>query len=57
MFKKGGGYAMARLQKNPSRNGVSAASVKGNAGPHGRDNTGKQKSQNQQYKQENTQGH
>lgn len=43
---------MAKLKKNPSKAGVSAASVKGNAGPtvehdHG---GGKQNSQNNQYK-------
>ena len=42
---------MARVKKNPSKAGVSAASVKGNAGP-GIEETGKDKvnSQNNQYK-------
>jgi len=42
---------MAKMKKNPSRAGVSAASVKGNAGP-GREASGidKQNSQNSQYK-------
>ncbi|UPT60528.1 YuzL family protein [Geobacillus thermoleovorans] len=42
---------MARLKKNPSERGVSAASVKGNAGPTVEaDGGGKRTSQNQQYK-------
>ncbi|WP_018661781.1 YuzL family protein [Heyndrickxia acidiproducens] len=42
---------MARLKKNPSKAGVSAASVKGNAGPTvERDGGGKVNSQNNQYK-------
>ncbi|MBT2256123.1 YuzL family protein [Priestia megaterium] len=49
---------MSKLKKDPSAAGVSAASVKGNAGPvnepHGR---GKKTSQNQQYTKHNTQGH
>ncbi|WP_243387782.1 YuzL family protein [Bacillus kexueae] len=45
---------MARVQKEPSKNGVSAASVKGNAGPQKEMNGGgKKTSQNQQYKKEN----
>jgi hypothetical protein len=40
---------MAKMKKNPSKNAVSAASVKGNG-------SGKKTSQNQQYKQPNTQG-
>ncbi|MCU0155946.1 YuzL family protein [Bacillus safensis subsp. safensis] len=42
---------MSRLKKNPSKAGVSAASVKGNAGPSQEaDLGGKKNSQNQQYK-------
>ncbi|MEB2270847.1 YuzL family protein [Bacillus safensis] len=42
---------MSRLKKNPSKAGVSAASVKGNAGPSQEaDLGGKKTSQNQQYK-------
>ncbi|MGM7722481.1 YuzL family protein [uncultured Metabacillus sp.] len=45
---------MARLKKNPSKAGVSAASVKGNAGPtNEKTGGGKRTSQNQQYKQDN----
>jgi hypothetical protein len=42
---------MAKMKKNPSKAGVSAASVRGNAGP-GREASGvdKQNSQNNQYK-------
>ncbi|MDP4163119.1 MAG: YuzL family protein [Bacillota bacterium] len=42
---------MARMKKNPSKAGVSAASVKGAAGP-GMEREGKRKvnSQNNQYK-------
>jgi hypothetical protein len=48
---------MAKMKKNPSKNAVSAASVKGNAGPTVEmDGSGKKTSQNQQYKQPNTQG-
>lgn len=50
----GGDKLMARLKKNPSKAGVSAASVKGNAGPTvERAGGGKRTSQNQQYKQHN----
>jgi hypothetical protein len=46
-----GVIAMARLKKNPSKRGVSAASVKGNAGPTvENDGGGKVNSQNNQYK-------
>ncbi len=49
-----GGDIVARVQKEPSKNGVSAASVKGNAGPQKEMNGGgKKTSQNQQYKKEN----
>lgn len=42
---------MARLKKDPSKAGVSAASVKGNAGPSmGQGGERKQNSQNSQYK-------
>jgi YuzL-like protein len=45
---------MARLKKEPSKAGVSAASVKGNAGPTNENaGGGKRTSQNQQYKQHN----
>jgi hypothetical protein len=45
---------MAKQKKNPSKAGVSAASVKGNAGPTNEmDGGGKQTSQNQQYKKHN----
>ncbi|WP_084279215.1 YuzL family protein [Anoxybacteroides tepidamans] len=48
---------MAKMKKNPSKNAVSAASVKGNAGPTVEmDGSGKQTSQNQQYKKSNMQG-
>ncbi len=41
-------------EKHPSKAGVSAASVKGNAGPTvERDGGGKKTSQNQQYGKEN----
>lgn len=47
---------MARLKKSPSKAGVSAASVKGNAGPTvERDSGGKRTSQNQQYTKANMQ--
>lgn len=47
---------MAQLDKNPSKAGVSAASVKGNAGPGSeRDRGGKKTSQNQQYTKHNMQ--
>lgn len=43
---------MARLKKSPSKAGVSAASVKGNAGPSFEEAGGRNKvnSQNNQYK-------
>lgn len=42
---------MARVKKDPSKRGVSAASVKGNAGPTvENDGGGKVNSQNNQYK-------
>ena len=42
---------MARVKKDPSKNGVSSASVKGNAGPTVEDDGGgKRNSQNNQYK-------
>lgn len=42
---------MARVKKDPSRAGISAASVKGNAGPNiENDGGGKVNSQNNQYK-------
>ncbi|WP_082686943.1 YuzL family protein [Bacillus sp. FJAT-27445] len=44
---------MARLKKNPSEAGVSAASVKGNAGPHNiRHQKNKVNSQNNQFKKD-----
>ncbi|WP_110113799.1 YuzL family protein [Bacillus sp. CGMCC 1.16541] len=47
---------MSRLKKNPSPGGVSASSVKGNAGPTiEMDAHGKKTSQNQQYKKQNMQ--
>ncbi len=43
---------MAKLKKNPSKTGVSAASVKGNAGPgFERAKNDKKNSQNNQFKQ------
>jgi hypothetical protein len=48
---KDGGTIMARMKKHPSKAGVSAASVKGNAGPSmGQGGEGKVNSQNSQYK-------
>jgi len=45
---------MARFKKQPSKAGVSAQSIKGNAGPtNERDGGGKRTSQNQQYKRNN----
>ncbi|MCD7036296.1 YuzL family protein [Metabacillus sp. GX 13764] len=45
---------MARLKKNPSKAGVSAASVKGDAGPvNEMDGGGKRTSTNQQYGKRN----
>ncbi|MBN8253064.1 YuzL family protein [Priestia flexa] len=47
---------MSRLKKDPSSAGVSAASVKGNAGPTQEvHNHGKKTSQNQQYGKQNMQ--
>lgn len=46
---------MAKRQKNPSKAGVSAASVKGDAGPKTREQFGKTQSTNNQYGAENTQ--
>jgi hypothetical protein len=49
--KKFGGVPMAKIKKNPSKAGVSAASVKGDAGPTvENDGGGKRNSQNNQYK-------
>ncbi|MFT4412914.1 YuzL family protein [Fredinandcohnia humi] len=47
---------MAKHEKNPSKRGVSAASVKGNAGPDTRQRSGKTSSTNQQFGAENTGG-
>ncbi|KAA0545312.1 YuzL family protein [Bacillus suaedaesalsae] len=45
---------MAKHKKNPSKAGVSAASVKGDAGPSvSSDFGGKTQSTNQQYKKQN----
>ena len=42
---------MGKMKKNPSKSGVSAASVQGNAGPGGeRSQKDKVNSQNNQYK-------
>ncbi len=47
----GGDGDMPKRKKNPSKAGVSAASVKGNAGPTVElDGGGKRNSQNNQYK-------
>jgi hypothetical protein len=47
---------MARLKKSPSKAGISAASVKGDAGPNiEMDGGGKRTSKNQQYKKPNMQ--
>ena len=47
---------MAKIKKHPSKAGVSAASVKGDAGPTiERDSGGKRTSQNQQYTKANMQ--
>lgn len=44
---------MARVKKEPSKAGVSAASVKGDAGPNvEQDGGGKRNSQNNQYKKQ-----
>jgi YuzL-like protein len=46
-------FEMAKQKKNPSRAGVSAASVKGDAGPTvERDGGGKRNSQNNQFKKQ-----
>ncbi|WP_099352643.1 YuzL family protein [Fredinandcohnia onubensis] len=47
---------MAKVDKNPSKRAVSAASVKGNAGPDTRARSGKTQSTNQQYGAHNTGG-
>nr|WGD87998.1 YuzL family protein [Bacillus subtilis] len=44
---------MVREKKNPSSAAVSAASVKGDAGPTQHYGRGKRTSQNQQYKKHN----
>ncbi|ADP33791.1 YuzL family protein [Bacillus atrophaeus] len=44
---------MVRERKDPSSAAVSAASVKGNAGPSQKYEGGKRTSQNQQYKKHN----
>ncbi|MFZ3591369.1 YuzL family protein [Bacillus sp. DJP31] len=46
---------MAKLKKDPSTRGVSAASVKGNAGPtvENDNGSGKTQSSNNQYKKQN----
>ena len=42
---------MGKMKKDPSKAGISAASVEGNAGPDGeRDRGGKKNSQNNQFK-------
>ncbi|MBN6889125.1 YuzL-like protein [Cytobacillus horneckiae] len=41
---------MAKMKKNPSRAGISAASVKGNAGPGVEETKNKVNSQNNQFK-------
>ncbi|WP_078544139.1 YuzL family protein [Litchfieldia alkalitelluris] len=46
---------MAKRDKNPSKAAVSAASVKGNAGPHTREHFGKTQTTNQQYGSDSTQ--
>ncbi|MCH1625581.1 YuzL family protein [Ferdinandcohnia quinoae] len=46
---------MPKREKNPSKAGVSAASVKGNAGPKYAQTGGKTQTTNQQYGAENTQ--
>ncbi|MDQ0247300.1 hypothetical protein J2S09_004949 [Bacillus fengqiuensis] len=47
---------MAKIKKHPSKAGISAASVKGDAGPTiERDSGGKRTSQNQQYTKANMQ--
>jgi YuzL-like protein len=44
---------MAKLKRNPSKAGVSAASVKGNAGPHNQPEEKGRQSNNQQFKKHN----
>ncbi|ABS75324.1 MULTISPECIES: YuzL family protein [Bacillus] len=44
---------MVRGRKDPSSAAVSAASMKGNAGPKQKYGGGKRTSQNQQYKKDN----
>lgn len=44
---------MAKFKKNPSKAGISAASVQGNAGPHQRPEEKGKHSTNQQYKKNN----
>lgn len=46
---------MARRKKNPSKAGVSAASVKGNAGPKIEEKSGRTQTTNQQYGSDATQ--
>ncbi|MBD8071605.1 YuzL family protein [Bacillus sp. PS06] len=46
---------MAKRDKNPSKAAVSAASVKGNAGPDSREHFSKKQSSNQQYGADSTQ--
>lgn len=52
-FDKNGGIYMARLKKDPSKAGVSAASVTGNAGPIDRGIEKGRQGNNQQYKKHN----
>lgn len=54
ILKNGGDNQMAKVDKNPSKRAVSAASVKGNAGPDSRKKFGKTQSTNQQYGAHNT---
>ncbi len=46
--------SMAKMKKNPSKAGISAASVQGNAGPNNSPQEKGKHSTNQQYKKENT---
>ena len=46
---------MAKRENSPSKRGVSAASVKGNAGPKPEKRFGSTQSTNQQYGADNTQ--
>lgn len=48
-----GGIYMAKLKKNPSKAGISAASVTGNAGPTDRGVEKGRQGNNQQYKKHN----